>query len=211
MRAYDESYLDDAMDALGGMLDYAVVDCGYDLDEFFDWFIVSGVAAGFEGGNPKFVAGMSGVELAREVRFRVAGERISTPASQPLDKSPEYWTGWIMAYYQWYRCVRFADMTTCGLSPSAVIARYIYHEADVSKFVALADEIMQLGPESPTRLAVLRKERGMTQRNLAQAADVSLRMVQLYEQRQNDLSKAAASVVLRLAHAIGCQVEDLLE
>lgn len=88
MRAYDESYLDDAMDALGGMLDYAVVDCGYDPDEFFEWFIVSGVAAGFERGNPKFVAGMSGVELAREVRFRVAGERPESHATQPPQRSP---------------------------------------------------------------------------------------------------------------------------
>ncbi len=154
---------------------------------------------------------MSGVELAREVRFRVAGERIGTPASQPHDKSPEYWTGWIMAYYQWYRSVRFADMAACGLVHSTVIARYIYHEADVSKFVALADEAMRRGPESPTKLATLRRERGMTQRDLVRAADVSLRMVQLYERRQNDLSKAAASVALRLAHAIGCRVEDLLE
>lgn len=60
MRAYDESYLNDAMNALGEMLDYAVVDCGRDPDEFFDWFIVSGIAAQFERGNPKFVAGMSG-------------------------------------------------------------------------------------------------------------------------------------------------------
>ena len=210
MRAYDESYLDDAMDALGGMLDYAVVDCGYDSDEFFEWFIVSGVATGFERGNPKFVAGMSGVELAREVRFRVAGERIDVPATQPLEKSPEYWAGWIMGYYQWFRVVRFEDMAAFGLFPSAVLVRYIYHEADVSKFVSFADAVMQQGLGSPTRLSRLRKERGMTQRDLAQAADVSLRMVQLYEQRQNDLSKAAASVVARLARTIGCGIEDLL-
>ena len=47
MRAYDESYLI-RQNALGEMLDYAVVDCGRDPDEFFDWFIVSGIAAQFE-------------------------------------------------------------------------------------------------------------------------------------------------------------------
>lgn len=108
MRAYDESYLNDAMNALGEMLDYAVVDCGRDPDEFFDWFIVSGIAAQFERGNPKFVAGMSGAEIAREVIFRVTGNRETRPATQSLDRSPEYWAGWILAYYQWYRNLRFA-------------------------------------------------------------------------------------------------------
>ena len=37
MRAYDESYLNDSMDALGEMLDYAIVDCEHDPDEFFGW------------------------------------------------------------------------------------------------------------------------------------------------------------------------------
>lgn len=51
----------------------------------------------------------------------------------------------------------------------------------------------------------------MTQQELSDAADVSLRMVQLYEQRQNDLSKASASVVLALAHVLGCEPQDLVE
>jgi hypothetical protein len=36
-------------------------------------------------------------------------------------------------------------------------------------------------------------------------------MIQLYEQRRNDLSKASASVVIALAHVLGCSVEDLAE
>jgi len=51
----------------------------------------------------------------------------------------------------------------------------------------------------------------MTQQELSYAAGVSLRMIQLYEQRQNDLSKASVSVVLALAHVLGCEPEDLLE
>ena len=36
-------------------------------------------------------------------------------------------------------------------------------------------------------------------------------MIQLYEQRQNDISKAQVNVVISLAKALGCRVEDLLE
>ena len=43
------------------------------------------------------------------------------------------------------------------------------------------------------------------------ASGVTLRMIQLYEQRQNDISKAQVNVVISLANALGCRVEDLLE
>ena len=65
--AYSELYLDDAMQNLGDMVEYAVCDCGYNPDEFFGWFISSGVASKFEKGNPKYITGMSGFELAEAV------------------------------------------------------------------------------------------------------------------------------------------------
>ena len=65
--------------------------------------------------------------------------------------------------------------------------------------------------ERPAPLARIRRNRGMTQQELSDAAGASLRMVQLYEQRQNDLSKESVSVVLALAHVLGCEPEDLLK
>ena len=211
MRASDESYLNDAMDALGEMLDYAVVDCGFDIDGFFDQFVASGVANAFAAGDPRYVAGMSGVDMAREACFKVTGKRPDAAPTQALDRSPEYWTGWIMAYYQWYRAARFQDMVACGLAPSAVRARFVLHEADVSTFVKEADTVMGRAIAGESRLAAARKARGFTQQQLADAAEVSLRMVQLYEQRQNDLAKASFSTVLNLARALGCAPEELLD
>ena len=212
MRAYDESYLNDAMNALGEMLDYAVVDCGRDPDEFFDWFIVSGIAAQFERGNPKFVAGMSGAEIAREVIFRVTGNRETRPATQSLDRSPEYWAGWILAYYQWETNRRFSDMVEYGLTLSVVMSLYILHEADVSKFVESADEIIQRNKDSrKSKLQLTRKARGLTQQQLSEASGVSLRMIQLYEQKQYELAKAQAGIVLDLAKVLGCDAADLIQ
>lgn len=210
MRAYDESYLNDAMDILGEAFDYAAIDCCMKLDDFFTCFISCGVASEFEVGNPKYVAGMSGVELAREVRFRTTGVRDETPPTQPLDRSVEYWTGWIMAYYQWYRCLRFQDMAAAGLLPSVVASRSILHEADVSKFVEEADALLAKSRETTRRLASIRQARGMTQRELAETSGVTLRMIQLYEQGQNDLRKASAETVLDLAWALGCSPHDLI-
>ena len=53
MNAYNELYLDDAMANLGDMVEYAVCTLGYAPDDFFGWFISSGIASKFENGNPK--------------------------------------------------------------------------------------------------------------------------------------------------------------
>ena len=142
-RAYEETYLDDAMNNLGDMLDYAVNDCGYDSEDFFSRFIASGVAGFFEKGNPKYVAGLSGPELASEVIFKTQRTRLDTPPSDGVDKSAEYWAGWVFAYYQWYTARRFSDMLKNGLTIERVLSIYpTLHEADISKFVAVADRII---------------------------------------------------------------------
>jgi hypothetical protein len=141
--AYDETYLDDAMNNLGDMFDYAVNDCGYDHSEFFDYFIVSGVAQSFERGNPKYIAGLSGPELAMEVLYRTFRTRTDTPSAENVDKTPEYWAGWILAYYQWYTNRRFYDINKNGLTIERILSLYpTLHEADVTKFVSVADKII---------------------------------------------------------------------
>ncbi len=46
---------------------------------------------------------------------------------------------------------------------------------------------------------------------LAGQADVPVRTIQQYEQRQKDINKAQAETLLRLARALNCNVEDLME
>ncbi len=209
--AYNKSYLDDAMQNLGDMLDYALVDCGYAPDEFFSWFISSGIAAKIENGNPKYISGMSGVELAREVIFLTTS---NYPTKKRIIKdftSREYWAGWILAYYQWYSGLKFFDMAENGLSLSEVLSLYILHEADQSKFVNTANEIISRHKlKKPSNLSIIRKARGFTQGQLAEQSGVALRMIQLYEQQQNDINKAQAGTLLSLAKALGCEMQDLM-
>ena len=51
----------------------------------------------------------------------------------------------------------------------------------------------------------------MSQQELSKKSNVSLRSIQLYEQRQKSIDKAQAITLYRLAQTIGCQIEDLLE
>jgi len=210
--AYSELYLDDAMNNLGDMVEYAVCDLGYKPDEFWGWFVSSGIASRFEKGNPRYVAGMSGYELADAVlaETNLTFERREPSCSE--SKGREFWGGWILAYYQWFTGKRFEDIVKGGLPLSKVLSMYLLHEADESKFIESANEILDRNKASgKTKLHKIRKARGFTQQELSQASGVTLRMIQLYEQRQNDINKAQVSMVVGLARALGCEVEDLLE
>ena len=63
----------------------------------------------------------------------------------------------------------------------------------------------------PTRLAALRREAGLSQQELAFRSKVSLRSIQMYEQRKKDVNYAQAATVANLAAVLGCRMEDLLE
>ena len=86
----------------------------------------------------------------------------------------------------------------------------VYHEMDVSKFIETMDE--RCSTELPEcRLKKLRESRGLSQAELAKISGVSLRSIQMYEQRVNDIDKAQAQTIYKLSRVIGCAMEDLLE
>lgn len=217
MTAYNELYLDDAMENLGDMIDYAVYDLKFDVDEFFYFFIASGLAYQFEKGNPKYIAGMSGYELADKVIETVNvkpknADKINISDEVRVDRSKEYWAGWVLAYYQWKTNKKFEDIIKDGLTLSTIISMYILHEADVSKFVESANEIISRNKAvRKTKLKEIREARGFTQKQLSDVSGIKLRTIQLYEQRENDINKAGVNIVSSLAQALGCDIEDLLE
>lgn len=62
-----------------------------------------------------------------------------------------------------------------------------------------------------TNLKRIRKAAGFSQSKLAEVSGVNLRMIQYYEQGAKDINKAEALTVYRLARALNCTVEDLIE
>jgi Predicted transcriptional regulators len=210
--AYSETYLEGAMENLGDMLDYAMNDCGYGGDEFMELFLFSGIAEEFGNGNPKYVAGLSGPELAQRVITATIRDRVTTPPSQAISKSPEYWTGWALAWYQWYSGKPFSSLFRYGFTASWLLRRYsTLHEADLTKLAQVADEQMQNIPEQTANLGRIRKARGFSQRELSERSGVGLRSIQLYEQRKNDINKAQVVALVALAKTLKCRIEDLLE
>ena len=209
--SYSKAYLNDAMDSLGAMFDYAVNDGDYKADDFFDRFVASGVARNIELGNPKFLAGMSGVEMAQEVLRR------TEPAHKPFrqlfreQRMPEYWMGWALSYLQWRTGNSFSQLRSRKLGPTELLRLYpTMHEADLTKLEALAAEHIK-DETGKSTLQAIRRQRGLSQAQLAKASGVSLRMIQLYEQGQRDIQKAEAGTIAALADALRCDMQALID
>lgn len=62
-----------------------------------------------------------------------------------------------------------------------------------------------------SRIKAYRKLIGLSQAELAERANVPLRTLQQYEQRQKNINKAQAEYVIRLADSLNCHPADLLE
>lgn len=52
---------------------------------------------------------------------------------------------------------------------------------------------------------------GFSTKKIARTSCVSLRMIQMYEQKQNDLNKAQGITLRSLSRTLGCTMEDYLD
>jgi len=210
MHAYAEAYLDDAMNNMGDMMDYAVNDLRMDADRYFGCFISSGVAEQFENGNVKYVSGMSGIELASKALTRSGIEADNPKPSQSTDKSEAYWCGYILAYYQWATARPFREIMKYITFADIERMYPTLHEAPEEKFVDTVNAIIRRS-NPPTKLQTLRKNIGISQSELSRRSGVSLRAIQQYEQRKKDINKAQALSLVALSRTLGCKAEDLIE
>lgn len=210
IHAYDEIYLPKAQVSLALMLRFAVQDLEYEPDRFFEYFIESGIANCFGNGDYRYTVGMSGIELACEVIQRILGYDCQKMPTYSLEKSDIYWTGWALAYYQWYSAHTFSDIYQY-VKVSDIVKMYVpYHEMDIMQLVEALDQRVP-SVDFRTRLYEYRKRAGYSQRKLADFSGISVRMIQNYEQRSKDINKAQVDTLWKLSDTLGCGIEDLLE
>lgn len=210
IHAYNESYLNNAKDRLSAFFDYAINDCKLKPDWVSALFINTGYAEQFERGNPAYVAGMSGIELARAVIMKAYGRKELPEPIHAEDCSPEYWAGWAIAEYQWFTGRRFKDIFE-RIPLTKIIGMYsVYHEMDITSFIEMMEELYKT-TERESRLKRIRESRGLSQAELAMQSGVKLRNIQMYEQRYHDIDKAQAQTVYKLSRVLGCDIVDLLE
>ena len=210
IHAYDDQYLDDAMICLGEAMDYVANICRIEMDRFLELFIGTGYAEQFGAGVPKYVSGLSGTELAMDILTKSGIYNTFPQAKIEYSYSPQYWSGWILAYYQWYTGRSFKEIQKYITMQEIEKLYPTLHEASEKKFVDTVNRIIRK-KNPPTRLQVKRKISGYSQRELAEKVGVNLRTLQQYEIRAKDINRAAGSTLFSLAKVLGCRVEDLLE
>jgi DNA-binding XRE family transcriptional regulator len=210
IHAYQEIYLNKAQSTLGDAFDYAINNCNISGRNFVKLFLASTVSRGFENGEPKYISGRSGIELVYEIVSETMGKSIDILPEDKFGRSTEYWIGWALAYYQWYSSRKFSDIFKVISYDEFERMYYTLHEADISKFVDIVNERIN-EHFSDTNLKRIRLAYGYTQAELSLASGVSLRSIQMYEQRNKDINKANAETVYRLAKVLGCTMEDLIE
>lgn len=210
IHAYQEIYVNNAQTMLGDAFDYAINTCHISGDDFVKMFVVSSFSKRIENGEPACVAGKSSIELVHEIVFETMQKELNVEPEVNYSRSCEYWIGWAVAYYQWYSDRSFKEIFRVLSFEDLKRMYYTLHEADISKFVDIVDLKMK-EYYVETNLKRIRTTHGYTQQELSDLSGVSLRSIQLYEQRNKDINKASVDKLYRISKALGCNIEDLIE
>ena len=207
MYAYDRLYLSRAQSVLASMLDFAVYDLSIPIEEFYMRFLVSPLSNGFQSGESAVIAGRSGIELAADVME----DRSLTSRYRPnANRSPEYWTGWALAFFQWKSNLQFARINA-SIPITEILQMYNpFHEMDITQF---CDHMLELYRKRNlvSNLKRMRQKTGLSQSDLAKLSNVPVRTIQQYEQRQKNINAAKAETLIRIAKYLYCSVDDLME
>ena len=202
IHAYNETYLNSVMHNLGAVFDIAINALEIKIDLFADIFANSKIARGIERGVPNILAGKSATEmlmiiLEKDIDYNLV----------PINRTPEYWAGWVLANAQWYLNKTFKEVISVMPLSTLINMYYPFHEADEMKII----EKIKVHFSQVSSLKMIRKKRKLTQEQLAMLSGVNVRSIRSYEQGDNDILKAQGDTLLMLARALDCTVEELLQ
>lgn len=62
-----------------------------------------------------------------------------------------------------------------------------------------------------SNLKLLRIQKGLKQSDLASLSGIPVKCIGNYEQKRRDINKAQACIVYKLAKALNCSIEDILD
>lgn len=199
--------LENSMDTLGTMFDFAVNYCNLNGDDYWDMFICSGVAQQFEDNNPKFVAGKSGEEIVYDALLAVGKSFDCVNPLPSFDRTPEYWAGWALAQYQNATNLSYKSIHQLVGFDELMDMYKTLHEAPIEKFIEILNNKKN---NSQTNLKLQRERMGLSQSELADMSGINIKTIQAFEQRQKDIKSAKFDTLQKLSSVLGCEIVDLL-
>lgn len=135
--AYSEMYLEDAMRTLGEAVDFALCDQGLTPTELTAILSNAFEMKQFERGMPRVVCSMAGDELARDIIAHAGLTPVECRETYPFDRSPQYWSGWVLAYAQWMSSLCFSDLFEVAPLDWIIGSYHPLHEASEDKFAQI--------------------------------------------------------------------------
>lgn len=141
---YDESYLNDVQKNLGFFFQAALCNLHLPPDKVQQAFVESDIPAQIEFGNPDFLCGKSGYELlAIAFGKEQTHHAIEEALQEPFLPQAEFWSGSILAQYQWKSGLLFKNILE-KFPLERLLSNYgLMHEADISKMMELIDEVVR--------------------------------------------------------------------
>ena len=149
---------------LGSMLDYATYGIGIELKDFYDAFLSSVYPEKIERIDSRTVMGTSGIELCCEIAGTevLKGDALEEYELHAISgRSPEYWCGWAVAYYQWKTAMTFAEINDIADIELVCQMYRKYHEMDITQFADRLDELYR-EKNTDTKLKYMRTRLGLS-------------------------------------------------
>ena len=126
---------------VGVMMDYAVNCLHYSHTDCAGMFARSTVARCIEISSPRYIYGLSGIELWLHVERELFGvefmdkRKSASRAGYACNGGPEWWVGSRLLLLQWRACIRFADILERIPIKRFFVMYPTYHEMDDSHFL----------------------------------------------------------------------------
>ncbi len=207
IHAYEENRVHESMKFLAVFFDYAINTMTIEVENLIPFFLSKKISSEVEKGNPKYVSGKSGVEALWEL-LDDAEIQYKKKDYNSYNKTRDYWVGYMIVYYQWYRNVSFSYLFKNITYKEFLKICASMHTKAIDQFVEVVDNLLKT---KESNLKKIRMQRKISQTELSKISGVSLRAIQTYEQKQKDINKAQIDNLLNLSDALDCTIEDLLE
>lgn len=199
--AYEEKYLTTIAEIVGDIFRKATCIEDFEIDRFAQEFAKSEVAHAIEYGDLDYLVSE---EIEDDIASLICNE-LSMEDCEDIN-SREYWVGYILVFIQ--RAVRrnFKEIFALYLCSRLLKDYDTYGDMDPIEMVKKIKQYISMG----NKLKQFREKKKMTQQELSNNSNVTVKNIKAYEDGTVDISKAQGDTLFRLSRALGCTIEELL-
>ena len=197
-----------AIELMGEMFEYSKCYLHIDGDEFFELLNCTHISEKLYNLDIIYIYGKSSIDIINDICL-ANDIKIKTINKNKFLKSDKYyWLGIVIASYCYGKRISFKEIGK-RIKPLQILKMYnTMHEAPHMKVI---EEIDKIFDRQESILKNIRQSKNISQNELSVLSGVSLRSIQMYEQKKKNISKASFEIVKRLANSLSVELEDLYE